>query len=97
MEKGESPLYIFSMICFQFRNILMVKSCLGIEGGAESGFIAKKLGMHPFVARKAMYQASRFSRRELGAIYRKIFKIDVDVKTGRTNPEVALDLLIASI
>jgi DNA polymerase III delta subunit len=34
---------------------------------------------------------------ELKKIYRKIFQIDSDIKTGKIEPETALDLLLAEI
>ncbi len=96
LEKGDSPLYILSMIAFQFRNLLMVKdqckdaSCLPSNA-------SKELGIHPYVIRKTLWQPKKFSLAELKKIYQRIFKIDWQIKTGRVSPEVALDLLIAEI
>ena len=96
LEKGDSPLYILSMITFQFRNLLMVKdqckdaSCLPPNA-------SKELGIHPYVIRKTLWQTKKFSLAELKKIYQRIFKIDWQIKTGRVSPEVALDLLIAEI
>ena len=96
LEKGDSPLYILSMIAFQFRNLLMVKdqckdaSCLPSNA-------SKELGIHPYVIRKTLWQTKKFSLAELKKIYQRIFKIDWQIKTGRVSPEVALDLLIAEI
>ena len=96
LEKGDSPLYILSMIAFQFRNLLMVKdqckdaSCLPYNA-------SKELGIHPYVIRKTLWQTKKFSLAELKKIYQRIFKIDWQIKTGRVSPEVALDLLIAEI
>ncbi len=91
LEKGDSPLYLLSMINFQFRNLLMVKSHK-IEQGLN-----EDLGMHPYVIRKTTEQARKFTTSELKKIYQKIFKVDLSIKTGKINPDVALDLLVTEI
>jgi len=91
LEKGDSPLYLLSMINFQFRNLLMVKSHKTEQGLNED------LGMHPYVIRKTTEQARKFTTSELKKIYQKIFKVDLSIKTGKINPDVALDLLITEI
>jgi len=99
LEKGDSPLYLLAMINFQFRNLLMMKSCeLGREFYAnDMRMLTKKFGMHPYVIRKTTQQAKRFSFEELKKIYQKIFQVDLAIKTGKVNPETGLDLLIAEI
>lgn len=99
LERGDSPYYLFSMINFQFRNLLIMKP---YELKRESyGYTiqtsAKQLGVHPYVAKKAMEQARKFSFDELKKIYRKIFQIDLAIKTGKIEPETALDLFVAEI
>jgi len=88
LEKGDSPLYLLAMINFQFRNLLMVKS---------PQFHLAKLNLHPFVIRKSIQQARKFSLEELKKIYQKIFRVDLAIKTGKVDPETALDLLITEI
>lgn len=100
LEKGDSPYYLFSMINFQFRNLLIMKPHElkgGLYGYNALQVLAKKLGIHPYVARKAIQEAKKFSFDELKKIYRKIFQIDLDIKTGKVEPETGLDLLIAGI
>lgn len=91
LEKGDAPLYLLSMINFQFRNILMAKDLL------EKDKPLSLLKLHPFVVRKSQQQAQKFSFEELKKIYQKIFKADFSIKTGRLEGELALDLLIAEI
>jgi len=91
LGKGDSPLYLLSMINFQFRNLLMVKSHKTEQGLNED------LGMHPYVIRKTTEQARKFTTSELKKIYQKIFKVDLSIKTGKINPDVALDLLVTEI
>ena len=95
LEKGDSPLYLLSMINYQFRNLLIVKDF--IEKHKPYDVILKKSGLHPFVVKKTYYQSQKFTFQELKKIYQKIFKVDLDIKTGRIQPEIALDLLITEI
>jgi DNA polymerase-3 subunit delta len=91
IEKGDNPLYLLSMINFQFRNIIEIKDLL------ENGKPLSLAKMHPFVARKSAQQAGQFTLEELKKIYHKIFKVDFSIKTGKIEAELALDLLIAEI
>ena len=84
LERGDAPLYLLTMINFQLRNLLTVKS------GA-------RLRAHPYVVKKTNQQVSNFSLAELKKIYQKIFQADLSIKTGKISPEVALDLLIAEV
>ena len=95
LEKGDSPLYLLSMINYQFRNLLIVKDF--IEKYKPYDVILRKSGLHPFVVKKTYYQSQKFTFQELKKIFQKIFRIDLDIKTGRIQPETALDLLIAEI
>jgi len=95
IEKGDSPVYLLSMINFQFRNLLIVKDL--IEKAKPYYNIVKESGLHPFVVKKTYYSAQQFSFKQLKSIYQKIFKIDMQIKTGKVEPATALDLLIAEI
>jgi len=92
LEKGDSPLYLLSMINFQFRNLLIVKDLLERN---QSPYV--KTGLHPYVVQKSLGLSRKFDISELKKIYRKIFQADLNIKTGRIEPETALDLLITEI
>ena len=87
LEKGDSPLYLLSMINFQFRNVL------GVKDLAERGEPLSSSGLNPFVARKSAEQARKFTYEELKKIYLKIFQIDHSIKTGKIDPQAAGDNL----
>ncbi|MFH1656727.1 MAG: DNA polymerase III subunit delta [Candidatus Nealsonbacteria bacterium] len=95
LENGDSPLYILSMINFQFRNLLIIKDL--IEKYNPYNVIVKKSKLHPFVVRKSYSQSQQFTLSELKKIYQKIFQVDIDIKTGRVLPETGLDLLVAEL
>jgi len=95
LENGDSPLYLLSMISYQFRNLLIIKELM--EKRNPYAAIAKKSGLHPFVVQKSYYLCNQFSMEQLKKIYHKIFQADSDIKTGKVEAETALDLLIAEI
>ena len=84
IEKGDSPLFLLAMIASQIRNILSVKSGSG-------------KGLHPFVLRKATFQAKNFSLEDLKRIYQKIVDLDFEIKVGKIEQGMALDVLISEI
>lgn len=95
LDSGEVPLYLLSMIAYQFKNLLVVKELA--QKGLMYASIVKKSGLHPFVVKKTYYACNQFSFEELQQIYWRIFQIDFDIKTGKIEAETALDMLVASI
>jgi DNA polymerase-3 subunit delta len=95
LEGGDDPLYLISMVAYQFRNLLLVKELA--ENGLMYNSIVKRSGLHPFVVKKNYFSCQRFSLSELKKIYRKIFQIDCDIKSGKIDSETALDLLVLQI
>ncbi|TSC95105.1 MAG: hypothetical protein CEN87_117 [Parcubacteria group bacterium Licking1014_1] len=95
LENGENPLYLLSMIAYQFRNLLIIKEM--IDKGMPYAIIQKKSGLKPFVVNKTYYLCSQFSFQDLKKIYQKIFQADLDIKTGKVESETALDLLVSEI
>jgi len=92
MKKGDSPFYLFSMINYQFRNLLIIKDLL-----IKNLSLHNLSGLHPFVVRKNRALAEKFEFSELKKIYQKMFEIDFNIKTGKSDPETALDLFITEI
>ena len=95
LEKGDSPLYLLSMINFQFRNLLIIKDL--IQRYRFPYAISKITDLHPYIVKKSYSQAQKFTIQELKKIYQKIFQVDLSIKTGKREPETALDLFIAEI
>lgn len=95
LADGDSASYLLTMINFQFRNLLLVKDLL--EKRTPYHLISQKSGIHPFVVRKSCELCSKFAISEIKKIYQKIFKADLDIKTGKTEPAAALDMLISGI
>jgi len=88
---------LFALIVRQFRLLLMVREHLNNGGGSQPPVIAKALGVHPFVAGKISKQSRAFSTDQLDSILKRLQKYDQDMKTGRIEPRLALDLLVTSL
>lgn len=90
VQKGDHPLYLLAIIASQFKNLLLVKS-MGPAAGA------RRLGIHPYVFGKTAAQAGKFTFPDLRGIYQRICRTDLDIKSGKIDPEAGMDLLIAAL
>jgi DNA polymerase-3 subunit delta len=57
--------------------------------------IAAELGQRPFVVKKAMEQVRGFEAGVLERMHDRLLELDLATKTGRIQPEVALELFVA--
>jgi DNA polymerase-3 subunit delta len=96
LEKGEDPFYIFSMIVYQFRNMIKIAD-LKDRGIASEYEISRLTKMHPFVIRKTLSQARFFTYERIKNIYRKLSQFDSAVKTGKMDMKLALDKFVAEL
>ncbi|MEK7664593.1 MAG: DNA polymerase III subunit delta [Patescibacteria group bacterium] len=95
IEQGDNIFYLISMIAYQFKNLLIIKELQEQQNPYSA--IVKKSNLHPFVVKKNYYLCNQFSLQDLKKIYQKIFQADLDIKTGKAEPETALDLLVSEI
>jgi len=91
LDNGDNILYLFSMIAYQFRNLLTIKELMEKRKSLSGS------GLHPFVVKKTSYLCGSFNLDQLKDIYQKIFEIDSDIKTGKIDAELALDLFVSQI
>lgn len=94
-QKGEDPFKTYGMIVRQFRLLLTAKEFLAMGGYPNQ--MAETLRMNPFVAKKMAQQTRAFSLEQLERIYRALLDYDIRMKTGRIEPALALDMLVASL
>jgi len=95
MEKDQDPFKVYGMMVRQFRLLLTAKEFLVMGGAANQ--MADALKMNPFVAKKTAQQARAFTLGQLEQIYRALLENDLKMKTGRIDPELALDLLVTGL
>lgn len=94
LRHGVSAPEVLGQVTWQFRNLLAVKSLLTEIPQLSSGQVAVQLKLHPFVARKTMAQADRFSLDELIATYRQLLAVDLHIKSSPGDPGAVFDLLL---
>lgn len=95
LAEGESEIYLLSMLVYQFRNLLLVKD--QAAKGVPLASLAKSMKIHPFVLRKSFEQSKNFTYKFLVRAYERLFEIDVAIKSGRLEPQTALDLAVKEI
>lgn len=91
----QDAMSIFAMIVRQFRLLLLAREIIDARG--QSKDVASILHIHPFVADKISAQARRFPIDRLEYIYHQLSNIDVSIKTGEMDADLALDAFIAEI
>jgi len=95
MVQKEEPIKLVVMIANQFRLFKQVQ-LLQISGMYEKE-IASTLGVHPYRVKIAMGQSRIFRPEELDLIIGQLAEIDLQIKTGQTCGEMALEVFIMGI
>ena len=95
LETGDHPLALLGMITRQFRLMIQVKELAPQLGTPQA--IARELGQNPYPIKKILAQSGNYSMGQLHAIYHKLLDTDLTIKTGGTEPVLAIDLLIAGL
>jgi DNA polymerase III delta subunit len=93
LQIGVHPLVLHSMLIRQVRALVMVEECL--KQGMAYGSIAEETNLHPYVAQKAAQAVKKFQTGELQNLFIKLADLDVEMKTGKIEPEIALVDFIA--
>lgn len=92
-EKDNNPFSLFGRVTSHFRNLLLAKEAVLLGTSVSTAVGAR----YPFVAEKFTKQARHFSLDELETIYRRLQQYDADMKIGRIDAELALDLFVAQV
>lgn len=94
---GASDFQIFGMLARQVRILLGARALLDADPRASSQELAADLGVHPFVAQKALEQARKFTFDDLRATHDLLFSYDAGMKSGFIDADVAVDLVTARL
>ena len=86
---------ILSLIGRQFSELMMVKS-MKSEGFTRDQ-IREKTGLRDFVIKKSIQNGSRYSMEELTRILARCAMYEEDVKVGRMNDVMSVELLIEEL
>ncbi len=88
----ESPIMVLTMLSRQFRIILQCKTLL--EAGEPQNGIGQRTGLRDFVVRECLRQGKNFSTKRLKEGLDDCLETDVNIKTGKMNGELAVEVLI---
>ena len=96
MQRGASPAYLLVMLTRQARLIVRVKE-LKSQRRSEAEIMGRLEMTSPFILRRTLEQAGRYSLARLGEVYHRLLQTDLAIKTCRYNAELALNILIAEL
>ncbi|MCR4429827.1 MAG: DNA polymerase III subunit delta [Tepidanaerobacteraceae bacterium] len=91
--KGEKGIVILYMISKHIMDLISVK-LLKNAGFQE---LKQRLGMHPFVLKKAVEQAENFTLGELERNLKLCQQLDLDIKKGKIDDKKGIELLVAKM
>lgn len=90
---GQAAIYLLFMVGRQVRILVQVKELA--DQRLRPDAMAAELKQNPFVIRKAVDQAARFTHANLLELHDRLVELDHWTKTGRIEAEAALELLVA--
>jgi DNA polymerase-3 subunit delta len=93
MEHGEKGIVILYMISKHMMDLITVKTMQG----STFQEIKEKSGLHPFVLGKAIKQSKNFTFDELKKSLKLCQELDMDVKKGKIQEKIGLELLVTNI
>ncbi len=93
LSYGESEFKLLGLICSQFETVLLVNE-MRADGLATSA-MHERTGIHEFRIKKSLPLAQRYTASRLRHILMKAYEVDRNIKSGLTEPRIALELFVA--
>jgi DNA polymerase-3 subunit delta len=87
---GQNEMYILTMLLWQLRQVLLAK----FSGTTNSGELAKRAGMSPYAAGKALTLARKTDEDVLKDMYSACMHCERDIKLGKAKPEELIEALV---
>lgn len=94
LQEREQIALFFSLVG-HFRLLLQTREL--VETGRGDVDVAKQFGIHPYRAEKLAAQARRFTLATLDSIYQRLLDLDEQIKTGKMEPELAMEVFVAGL
>lgn len=95
LANGENELYIFSMLAYGFRNLLIIKDLQ--DKKLTYPEIQRESKINPYVLQKSIRFTNNFTYLELKKIYYNLLNWDLKIKSGRIESRLALNLFVLEI
>lgn len=97
IQQGEDPIKTLGLIVFQFRALLKVRSALDESEQVSPDRMAKNLRLHPFVLKKTLPLAKKYTAGQLRQIYGYLLETDTALKRGGTSFEEFIENLALNL
>ncbi len=94
---GANDFYLMTMLARQVRILLGARALLDENPRVSQQAVADALGVHPFVASKALIQARAFTLEDLKHTHALLFDFDAGTKSGRLTADLAVDLVTVDL
>lgn len=88
----EAPMKILALMARQFNLLLQIKTLK--QKGFDQKTVASKVGLQPFIVGKYWTQCANFSIQSLKEALTDCVQTDEDIKSGRINDTISIELLI---
>jgi DNA polymerase III subunit delta len=95
LDEGEAPLKLLAMLARQIRILIQLREIGEREDDPRE--VARQLKLHPFVVQKGLLQARNFELAQLEAAHERVVQTDWAIKSGRSEPVLALDMLVVAL
>lgn len=95
LRNNEEPLKIIMLLASKFR--LMFQATTMSEKRMSEKEIASFLGIHPYPVKLAIQTGSKYSKKTILRFLESLADLDKDIKTGKVNPELGLELFILKV
>ncbi|MFH1789665.1 MAG: DNA polymerase III subunit delta [bacterium] len=96
-QLGEDNLKMIGLIAWQLRTMIMLRDLYERDDSMSSDQMAKKAGIHPFVAKKNLYLVKRYSMKKLKELYGRLAEVDYRSKSGYGSVDILFDVFIGKI
>jgi len=94
-QEGASPNYILTMISRQFRLVALAS---GLSSGLSRQELQDELGLtSSYALERTLSQAKLYDFESIKQAYNKLLEMDLAVKTGKYDGQLALELLVAEL
>ncbi|MCA9375015.1 DNA polymerase III subunit delta [Candidatus Dojkabacteria bacterium] len=95
IKQGVDPNYMLALVIRNIRQLIMCKDLL--NENAEYRSIASTLRIPPFTVSSIARKARETDQSKLENIYKKIYSLDYEIKTGNIDPALGITLLATII
>lgn len=96
LQDGREATYIINMVGRQLRLLALARDLT--QRGVPGQEMGSRLGINSqFALRKTLEQARRHSWEDINRQYQRLLEADLDIKRGKLEPDVSLELLVADL